>query len=293
MARGGRPRPKFTARPPTRTRRKPKTQASPIQKPKILPPKPKAKPKIQFSTRPPTRKFSPISLTRFSKVVTGARGRKKIKEVSIRPHRPPLRPRAKSSQAVRLRKIIAKERKSKQSSKIKARPTRVAVLTKKGRTITVSSRSRLARPKQIGSDFNVLNVNFGERSNKGFEGFGAGDRFTQRTRKGGVQQIRLTSKDGTRSRQFNIPADRFDRSAKDPRAVPLKVSTTRKPKSVLGRTKKTKRFGRPKQPRRDREFGSDFDIFKVGFEDPPQEEGEGGRRRNGNGSAFDVLNFFG
>ena len=47
--------------------------------------------------------------------------------------------------------------------------------------------------------------------------FGVGSTINIRTRKGGVQQIRLTK--GKQSTQFNIPADRFDRSASDPRRI--------------------------------------------------------------------------
>lgn len=46
-----------------------------------------------------------------------------------------------------------------------------------------------------------------------------GDFISFRTRKGGVQQVRIVSKSTKRSTQFNIPAKRFDRSAKDPRRV--------------------------------------------------------------------------
>ena len=163
MARGGRPRKRFTSKPPTRTRRRPTTQASSIPKPTILPPRPKAKPKIQFSTRPPTRKFLPVSIRpiKFVKVVAGARGRKKIKEVSIRPR--PTRPTrvTVSSPSGRVNRFITVSSKSatlrKRTGGLKGRP-------RKRKPTGLRSKPRPTRQiktkRRSGSDFNILRTSF-------------------------------------------------------------------------------------------------------------------------------------
>lgn len=195
-------------------------------------------------TRPPIRT---IPKAKFAKVVTKARGRKKVVFTSKPP--PPL-PEHFTSKRVQA---------SRQQPNI--------------------------RVSNIGKKFAGALTQASKASGRSGN-FGKGSSVTFTTQKGGVQKVRLVSKDKTRSTTFILPAkEKVRRTQRD---IDFKTKTRnerqgRKPETkstgvrrkTLGKILSSRRLkkstkglrSRPRperlQPPPTREFGSDFDIFRV------------------------------
>jgi len=272
MARGGRPRKRFTSRPPTRTRRR--TKSSSVSKP---PPSKFRAIILGAPPRPPKPKpiIAPIRAR-----TGGLKGRpRKTKPKLVTVTLKGTGKRIKSGEGI----VFSRGARG----KIKARPTRVTVASPsgKGKTITVSSRSVLAkargkkvlklvtkRPKRIplrerrssfGSDFDIFRVSDVGGQARTFKQSTRTGRTGRKTRTGIPQtttDVRISRPRKPKKPQPTFPKSPFveglfEVAGEVPLFIPRQIG-----KAV---TQVTERISKKPLPKEDRAFGSDFDVLNF------------------------------